>query len=624
MISDFSTYGKEVFSNEDYFQFLGGISEFTEEGGSNALRNSMGSVMFGSGQKATSMSNHLGALHVGYEPIKSLNITAFALATDNNLRYNSTTERIYSDFSQRDENENDQNIFSFISRLRLDYTINNRSNLKYRINFNQQNQDNLTDINSFLNDETNPQTFRKTFNKRNNTNINQRLSYIRKVGSDHNFGLYLTHSHQKENPELLLNSTDQPFTGFFDFTNFNDNYTLFQNRELVSNTFQGLAVYNHLLTNLSNLRIKLGANFNQQKLENTIRDHDDIIENEFTPTDMDFDFTELYADATYTRKINKFKFDIGTGIHQFKVDNTGRQASTNINITRLLPHFHGTYDFSSTQSIRLRYTQTFEIPQINELTEAYNIQNYFNIYRGSADLRESRYHQASISYNLFNYFKFFSFYSSLSYSQKLDNLRNQGFYDEQIQFSSPFNVGNPENNWSFSTYASKRFTRIYTLKFNGNLNFSDFESKSNNITLNNTSNFYVATLTNTFKFRSKFELDAGLSYVQNDYKNQLNNNQFINWKPFINTAWMINTDFLLQANYEFNNQFSNGERINENHDLGIEFRYRPARKVYTYLQIGNLLGNDKIVENSFNDFYTTINTRNTLGRYFIASVRYKF
>lgn len=624
LISDFSTYGKEVFSNEDYFQFLGGISEFMEEGGSNALRNSMGSVMFGSGEKATNMSNHLGAFHFGYEPIKDLKLAAFALATDNHLNYESSVERIYPDFTQRDENTNDQNIFSFISRLRMDYTINNRSNLKYRVNFNQQNQDNFTDINSFLNDETEPYVFRKTNTKRNNTNVNQRLSYIRKVGTDHNFGLYLTHSHQRENPELLLNSTEQPFVGFFDFTEIDSNYSLFQNQELVSNTFQGLAVYNHLLTNLSNLRLKLGANFNQQKLENHIFNHEDLISSEFTPSNMDFDFTELYADATYTRKVNNFKFDIGTGIHQFKAENIGSHTPTKINITRLLPHFYGVYNFTSTKTIHLRYSQTFEIPQIKELTEAYNIQNYFNIYRGSADLRESRYHQASLSYNLFNYFQFLSFYATLSYSQKLDNFRTHGFYDEQIQFSTPFNAETPENNWSFSTYVSKRFTRVYTLKFNGSLNFSDFDSKSNDVVLNNKSNLYMATLTNSFKFRNKFEFDAGLSFVQNDYQNQLNDNQFVTWKPFLNTAWMLTDKVLLQADYEFNNQFSNSEKINENHDLGFRIRYRPAKSVYTYLQVGNLLGNDKIVGNSFNEFYTSISTRNTLGRYFIASVRFKF
>lgn len=624
LISDFNTYGKEVFSNEDYFQFLGGISEFTEEGGSSALRNSMSSVMFGSGQKATSMSNHLGAFHFGYEPVKNLNITAFALATDNNLNYKSTKERIYSDFTQRDENINDMNIFSFISRLRLDYTINNKSNLKYRINFNEQNQDNYTDINSFINNETEADLFRKTTNKRANTNINQRLSYIRKVGQDDNFGLYFNHSHQKENPELQLFTTEEPFAGFFVFTPINDNYILNEKQHLVSNTIQGLAIYNHLITNLSNIRIKLGANLNQQKFDNTIFDNNQPVENEFTPTKMDFDFAEIYADLTYTRKIDKFKFDIGSGIHKFKTSNEGWQRNSSLNMTRFLPHFRGEYKFNNASSVHLNYNQTFEIPQIRELTEAYDIQNYFNIYRGSADLKETRYQQASISYNIFNYFKFFNLWASLSYSQKLDNIRNEGFFTEQIQFSTPFNSKTPENNWAFSLYLSKRFTKTYTLKISSNLNFSEFDSRSNTIALNNSSNLYSGTLTNSFKFRKKFEIDLGLNYVQNDYQNQLNDNQFINWKPFLRTAWMVSSDILFQAEYDFNNQFSNGEKINENHDLGLNIRYQPAKKVYTYLTLGNLLDNNKIVSNSYNDFYTTIDTRNTLGRYFIVSLRYKF
>ena len=624
LISDFNTYGKTVFSNEDYFQFLGGISEFMEEGGSNALRSSMSNVMFGSGQKATSMSNHLGAFHFGYEPIKKMNITAFALATDNNLNYESSTERIYSNFTQRDEKTNNQDIFSFISRLKLDYTINSKSNLKYRINFNEQNQDNISDINSFMNDDTEASIFRKTKQQRDNTNVSQRLSYIRKVGKDDNFGVYLTHSHQKESPELQLTATEEPFAGFFEFTPINDLYSLNENQKLVSNTFQGLAIYNHLITNLSNIRIKLGLNKNDQKLNNSLYNNDQLIQNEFTPTQMEFDFTELYADATYTRKINKFKFDLGAGIHKFKTENVGTQTHSSLDLTRVLPHFNGEYNFNNASSLRLSYEHTYEIPQIKELTEAYDIQGYFDIYRGSADLREARYQKLNLSYNIFNYFKFFNLWTSLSYSKKTDNIRTEGFFADQIQFSTPFNSETPENTWSYSLYASKRFNKVYTLKVNGSLSFADFESRNNNIKLENKSNFYSGTVTNTFKFRKKFELDAGLNYVRNDYSNQLTENDFVNWKPFLKTAWMLSDAILLQADYDFNNQFSNGEKINENHDLGLSIRYKPARKIYTYLTAGNLLDNNKIVSNSFNDFYTSINTRNTLGRYFIVSVRYKF
>lgn len=624
LISDFNTYGKEVFSTEDYFQFLGGISEFMEEGGSNALRNSMSSVMFGSGQKATSMSNHLGAFHFGYEPIKKLKIAAFALATDNNLRYNSTNERIYTDFTQRDEHTNDQDIFSFISRLKLDYTINSNSNVKYRINFNEQRQDNFSDIQSFINNETEANIFRKTKNDRNNTNVNQRLSYIRKIGSDSNLGIYLTHAFQKENPNMQLTATEEPFAGFFDFTNIDNQFQVNEKQDLVSNTFQGLAVFNQLITNLSNLRLKVGVNYNTQNLENTISDYQQVIENEFTPLDMDFTFSEIYADATYTRKIEKFKFDIGTGIHKFKTENIGRQTNSSMDIIRLLPHFKGEYNFSNAKSIRFTYEQTFEIPQIKELTDAYNIQNYYSIFRGSPNLRETRYHQARLSYNLFNYFKFFNLWTSISYSQKLDNIRNAGYFNDQIQFSTPFNSAAPENNWAFSFYASKRFTKIYTLKVNTMLNFSDFDSKTNGIELNNTSKFYTGSLTNSFKFRNKFEFDLGFRYSQNDYENQLNENQFVNWGPNITTAWMVSDAILLQADYDFNNQFSNGEKLNTNHDLNLKLRVKPMRKLYTYLTIGNILDNNKIVSNSYNDYYTSINTRNTLGRYFIASVKYKF
>lgn len=629
LISDFNTYGKEVFTPEDYFQFLGGISEFTEEGGSIALRNSMGNIMFGSGNKATDMSNHLGAFHFGYEPKDKLNITAFALATDNDLSYKSTTERIYSDFTQRDEKVNDQNIFSFISRLKLDYTVGKKSNIKYRVNFNVQDQDNSTDINTFTNNETQPSIFRDTKSKRENTNLSQRLSYITKVGTDDNFGIYLTHSYQKENPELLLSSTQEPFSGFFSFTPINSVYALNQKEELKSNTIQGLAVYNHLITNLSNIRIKLGTNYSNQKVENRIFDNETLIDTEFTPSMVDFNFTEYYADATYTRKIDKFKFNVGTGLHHYKTKNESNLSNSELNLTRLLPHIDGEYNFNMSNKVRFSYKQTFEIPQVRELTDGYDVTSYFSIFRGNPNLRETRFHQSNLSYSLYNYYKFFNLYVSANYSKKLDNIRTKGFFDEQINFSTPFNSSEPEDIWSFNFYMSKRFSKIYSLKLNGNLNFSKFGSKSraiNNTEINliNNSNTYSATLTNTFKIRKKVEIDAGLRFINSNYKNQLNENEFTTWTPFLKGAFVLSESLLLQANYEFRDQFSNGENINKNHDLNAYLRFKPAKRIYLYFKVGNILDNDKIVSNGFNDFYTTFSSQEVLGRYFVASVKYKF
>ncbi|MGI9526752.1 MAG: outer membrane beta-barrel protein [Weeksellaceae bacterium] len=624
LISDFNTFGKEVFSNEDYFQFLGGMSEFTEEGGSMALRNSMRNVMFGAGDKATSMKNHLGALHFGYEPNNKMNVTAFALATDNDLNYKSTTERIYPEFTQRDENTNKQNIFSFISRLKIDYNLDSKSNLKYRVNFNQQNADNSAEITSFLNDDSTPIQFRNSKNKRENSNLLQRLSYIRKVGSNDNFGLYLTHSYQKEAPDLKLNSTEELFPSFFNFKPTTDGYILNQKEDLSSNTLQGLAIYNHLITNLSNLRIKMGANYSRQNLENQILDSNQPIVNEFTPADMSFNFTELYADATYTRKFDKLKVDVGAGLHHYKTENKGNRTNSERNITRVLPHLEAEYAFSLSKSLNLNYNHSYEIPQVKELTDAYNINNYYSIFRGNPDLKETKFHQIDLSYRVFNAFSFFNLWVNASYTRKLDNIRTEGLFEDLVQFTSPFNSDIPEDTWTARLYGSKRFTKMYSLKLNASASVATFASRNNLIDLENTSTLYSATLTNTLKIRKKLEINAGISFLQNKYTNDFLDNEFINLNPFLKTAWVLSDKLLFQSEYTFNNQYSNGDNINRNHDLMASIRYKPAKRVYTYLSAGNLLNNNQIVSNSYNDFYTVINTRQTLGRYIIASVKVKF
>lgn len=624
LISDFNTYGKEVFDSEDYFHFLGGMSEFQQEGGLNALRNSMSAINFASGKSASEVQNHLGALHFGYEPNSRLHVNGFSLATHNRNKFKSSSKRIYQDFSHKDENNNTEEILSIISRIEMKYTSRNNYNIRYRVNFNQQNMDNSSDVASFLNDSNDAFSNRNSFVDRKNSSLNQRFSFIKKVGSDDNFGLYLTHLYQNETPNLRVSSDKQPFNNLFDLVPENGLYKINQNQNLKANTFQVLSIYNHLITNLSNIRIKLGVNQSFQKLDNQIIGNQTLLENNEANYLSDFKFGEYYADATYTRKINKFKFDLGAGLHHYNTTNKNKIKDTEIAITRVLPHLKMEYNFSTNKAIRLNYEHKYEIPQIRELTEAYDLKGYYNLFVGNHQLNPSRYHRINLRYNFYNFYKFMSFWASASYNRKIDNIRRAGTLDNLNQISSPFNNQTPEDNWQGNIYFTKRLTKMYSLKINGISSFSNFISKSNGIESKANSIFNSFTLTNTLKIRKKVEVDLGMKWNSNIYEINKIKNNFNNYSPFAKGAFVLSDRFLFETKYAYDYQLSNGEEINQNHDLSATLRFKPMKKLYTRFIVGNLLNGNKLVNSGFNNFYTYISEKEVLGRYFIVNIRYKF
>lgn len=634
-ITDFNTYGKEVFTYEDYFAFFGGMSELMEEGSSFSLRDNSNSLRLGSAQDATEMGSFLSALHFGYEPSKKLYTNGFILFNNNNIRFKSIQERIIDEDSyERDEQYNDQHLLSTLGRLRIDYTPDSKSQIKYRLNVNYiENQDEqLADTyknNVFTG-------YRNSLLDKTSFSLRQNLSYIRKIGRDHNLGIYVRHQMMDDRPDM--NITSEGSSILIDSINFNN---LWQNQKFRKNNLQVYGIYNHLLTNTSNLRLKLGSNFSWQNLDNSIYEGNSLITDENFMTDSDFNYSEFYADATYTRKFGIFKFDVGFGVHNFREKTNLINRNQSLEATKILPHINAEIKFSNTQNLNLSYKQEYKLPNLVDLSDGYDIQNYFSVYRGFLGLTGSLYHTANISYGYFNSFTFFNFYLGATYNQTVDNIQTSSTTitsPDPLLITIPQQntlINNPERDQNISAYfgVNKRFSKFYSLSFNGNVSYLDYFTRINfsaggnmisNFT-NNTSLIQNYTLTNKFKIKKKVELDAGLQYLRNDFES-LAKTEFTTWRPFGKLAWSVTDKFLLQTDYSYQLQYNADELINENQALNASLRYNIAKSTYITLLAGNILGNEQIVNTSFDANFnrTIINTREVLGRYFIVQVRYKF
>ncbi|WP_314059573.1 TonB-dependent receptor [Empedobacter brevis] len=654
LINDFNTFGKQVFDQDDYVSFFEGYSEFNAEGSIYSLRGNSNNLNLMSKNDAPSMNTYNGAVHFGVEPNKKLKVSGFGLVNTNNIRYDSRSERFYNNietpYTTVDEERNKSNVLMGMSRLRLDYSPNDKGQIKYRLNFNYLDSENEQLVDSYYNGQKN--SFRNVNSDQKNYSLAQTLSYIRKVGRDDNVGLYFRHQYQKDTPDYNILSTANPFSSFDMFKNLSqvDNqYNLNQNQNYVLNTVQFYGIYNHLLTNTANLKLKAGTSFSTQDFDNSIYDFNTLLNNNALISHTGLDYNETFVDATLTKKIGNFQLDAGAGVSFFS-EKSSYQDGEKIkrNETKVLPHINLQYKFNNATSIRASYTQDYSYPYTKEFNDSYTIQSYQSIFYGNRDLKQALTHNASLNFNHFNSFSFFHVFANVTYSLRKNSIQTQSVLNRDFiisandtivntyQFNTMINSDDDQETYSGYFMIGKRFTKWYNVRFTGNISTSNYYTITRNIeyrngtvindeinNVNNKSFTQTYNLENAFTFKKVFELKAGLNLNLSKYQS-LAEQKFTNWRPYGDAAWSVTDKLLVQTDFSYRLQYRDGEELNTAKEWNASARYNIARKTYLTLTGGNLLGNNIIVSNGFSDNYISTTTKNVLGRYFIVSLRYKF
>jgi len=640
LINDFNTFGKQVFDQDDYVSFFGGYSEFTSDGSVLSLRGGTNNFMFPSEATYPDMNTYNGAVHFGVEPNKRLKISGFGLINTNNISYDSKEEQLWPNYTIVNEEKNNNNRLMGMSRIRIDYNPNDKGQIKYRLNFNYLGNDNEKLINRTQDGEDINSS--RYYTGRKNYSLAQTLSYIRKVGRDHNIGFYLRHQYQNENPEYNIFSNTMPFTAFGNLTQINNLYNLNQDQKYNVNTIQLYSVFNYLLTNTSNLKLKAGTNFSMQDFDNTISNYQTVLRIPKAETNTAFDYNETFFDATLTKKLGNFQVDLGAGVSLFNEQAKFYDGSRiSFDLTKILPHINLQYKFNNATSIYSSYSQNYSLPHAKDLSDSYVLQSYYSIFEGNKELRQALTHSANINFNHFNSFNFFQFFTGVSYSRREKSILTSSFMniENQTQINTLLNSDFEDETYSANISIGKRFAKWYNAKLSGNLSYSDYYSYLNNNTSNTLENYNNSsvsqnyTLTNTFTFKKKFELKAGLNLNLNNYESEIINStntannrtqKSENWRPFAEAAYSITDKLLLQSDFSYRLQYIDNVKRNEAKELNASVRYNIARKTYLSVTGGNLLGNNVILTNGFNNNYISTTTRNVLGRYFIVSLKYKF
>lgn len=642
LIGDSNTYGKEVFTREDFMGFLGGISELTREGGVFSLRSNIQPLQLGIVGDAFQTRANLGVVHLGYEPNDKWYINGFVLGTRNTLDYNTTNDRVFDNVTLRQENKELQELRSGLAQMRIDYYLSGKSELKYRAFVNaQENEVNQFVENFSITDlSIDSLGLQEMKINRNFFNFSHNLSYITRVRKNDNFGLYISHNYQKDTPDLDIGSSIPVFDDIFSNQNEeNGTYNLRQNQLHEINTLQIYSVYNYLITNSINLKTKLGVNLSSQEFLNDIFSHNLLLSEANQRANAKLSYKEYYGDLTFTKVFGKLKLNIGGSLNKYEdINDILNQENTTLTKTEFLPHLSMKYEWSISKSISLDYYKSFSYPEVRELSNTYQIRDTYSVFIGNSSLNRAINHNFKLRYQFSKVISFFNFYSEFAFNKTENSFQTTSLFNLSTQLNSNDNSSRDANNYAVNLYMDKKFSRIYTMKLKGNFSIYDYYSLTNSdfnnptTTINLVKNNIVSqdyVLTNNFMVGKKLEFDIGMRYAHNKYKIERIDdsssfvNRFDTWNPFTNVTWKINKNALFKASYSYEKQTNNSIDLNDFQDLNFSLRYKLFKKTYTTIVAGNLL-DSQLVSNSFNSNYSQIVSRNRLGAYYLINFKYKF
>src|SRR5690606_35968783 len=136
-------------------------------------------------------------------------------------------------------------------------------------------------------------------------------------------------------------------------------------------------------------------------------------------------------------------------VHNFQEKTNLLEGSKqDLKFTKILPHLNAEVNLNNIHNFNLSYLQEYKLPNLTELSNGYDIQNYFSVFKGFLGLRESLYHTATLRYGYFNSFSFLNFYAGATYNRSIDNVQNSSNLGAFPQINSTIN--NPEDDQTLS------------------------------------------------------------------------------------------------------------------------------------------------------------------------------
>jgi len=607
-IGDMNNIGKQAFSMRDYFRFNGGFQRISRKGGSqiNMTSDELGLAMM-QNKRAYNINTQFAALNITHSPNKKWNFSAYGIYSGVQTEMNSRSFRNYvstnNDRTELTESALNQKIGSGLFKLEAKYTPSATTHLAYESFIKFSDIEDLDDRLSTFGDIPNSIL---EYSTRNPFSIDQSLLYYKNLNTKNIISAEVSWLYKLQRPSYTLESQEKPFDGVLPIVD-TDLYRINQERNINSNKIEAAINYYYLLNSRNHINFRAGINTLNQTYNSSIQqfldDGNSInFNNDTFNNDAVYTFYDTYVGAQYKIRLAKLTLSPGLNFHYYNNSDVQHSVSKDNSKTLFLPDFYANYEFGSTEDLSLNYSINAEFTDVQNLGESISIRNYNSLFRGNRYLQNQWYHSIDLSYMNFNMYNFTSTYFSLNYQKRYDDINESVAYQGNDRLSQATNAilvnEFAQANGSFQ----KRYT-LFKYKIEAALSYSDYQ---NNVEFETNRN-------KTFKQKYKLAIESNFSVwpnieigselVLSDYISSTLNEKYTTISPFINIEAVLPYDFILTAEYIYNDYRSKNNVSNSQYDfLNAVLYYQKKDSAWEFkLSANNILNTKSIRRDSFTD-----------------------
>ncbi|MFQ3238394.1 MAG: hypothetical protein ACI9NI_000672 [Olleya marilimosa] len=564
VIGDLNNTGVKSFTIKDYLEFEGGIGKLLSDAGNYFKLYRSDFAQFLDNQDYKSSTNQFGAFNIRQSINQVTDLSAYTIVNNEKNTTASNTINTYQNIDQpfteqRFANNALDNFFT-IGKVTLEYKPTIKEDLNINTVIKVTNNKGLGVITTINPSQDNTIS---TTNNVTGLNLKQNFSYSRKLSKNHTATLQSIYNFKNDQPITNWLTNQQILQGLIPLQ-MDVNYNIQQTKTVKTNSVNTILKDYWVLNNFNHLYTSLGVNaafnsFNTQDLQQLSDGTINNFETAGFNNQLHYNLMDTYLGLEYKFQIGIATFKPAAYLHFYNWQ--ANQLSHGISNSKivLLPQFTSNIEFSNSEKIDFKYKLNATFPTVNRIANNFVLNNFNSVFKGDANLSNTLYHTASVSYRRFSLFRGLNYSLITTYNKRIKSIKNTIQLQGIEQFSTPVMFDQPEQTLSVSGRFSKNIKKL-KLKFNSRWSYNDYYQIVNlNTSLNSSKNFNN-TMSLETNFKNHPNIEVGYKHATSNYKSRGNLTQFLNTSFFTNLEYDFLNDFIFKADYSldtFNNKTTN-------------------------------------------------------------------
>ncbi|MBC6367019.1 carboxypeptidase-like regulatory domain-containing protein [Algoriphagus sp. AK58] len=624
LIAGTNNVGEQTFTLQDYFRFSGGMGGLASRAGSRVQLNAddLG-IPLASRTNAYSLETSVGALNINYTPSKKWRHTGFLIASQSDNKLGSTSLRTYLNTA-----ENNQELLnsasevenkSGLAKYALTFTPKEETFVKYSFfgKFSEIENSNL--LNSRFGE--NSQNL-AAINTRRPYSLQQKAEWYHAPSEKRVYSIEANWERKFSDPLYDLTTNLKPLLGLYPISDA-ESFRFLQAQEILTQTWEGVVNYYHILNPTNHLNWSLGYQHLSQSLWGDLSQED--AEESFEDFDNDnrFGFQDLFLGMTWKTKWKKWILSPNVNLHRFTWSDEQINSSLSYDKVLALPGMYAKWSIKSNRSLTYRFQTEANFMDVQKLAQGLVLQDYNAIFQGNRVLDNGLFSTHALSYNHFDMFSGLTLFGNLNYQRKRDELVTTTDFSGINRLFSVLNVAPVNETLNGDLRLDKSLNK---LKFEVGGQWNAF---STNLVLNELpaqnqqfSQTYDTRLITTF-FKI-LEVKLSYAFTSNQYNSGEIQNTFTTHSPKLDIDLDIVKGLKLKADYTYNTYLNQQTRTESNFDfLNAFLSYQGKKSPWEFkVSVWNILDTRSIRRDSFNESLISTYSFLVQPRYGLLTVKF--